>query len=95
MEQTWNERGTNMEQRGTNVKRTWNKRGTNVEVLIYLIKNKSCRKQIIRKYLIKLNRYGRRDPAASLQQSQEQRRELGNSMLHSLKIDSFDSDRYI
>ncbi len=56
MEQTWNERGTNMEQRGTNVKRTWNKRGTNVEVLIYLIKNKSCRKQIIRKYLIKLNR---------------------------------------
>ena len=31
MEQTWNERGTNMEQRGTNVKRTWNERGTNAE----------------------------------------------------------------
>jgi len=29
---------------------------------------------------------GRRDPAASLQQSQEQRRELKNSTLHSLKF---------
>ena len=38
---------------------------------------------------------GRRDPAASLQQSQEQRRELWNPTLHSLKIRSCDSDRYI
>ena len=48
---------------------------------------------ILKKSLFKMLSCGRRDPAASLQQSQEQRRELRNPTLHSLKIRSCDSDR--